>query len=195
MTVDFKKCRVSEAGNIITPKCRMSFPQLLEPKAPPGNPDGKKKYNVSLLIPADADISILREAAEKVAKEKWGDKMPAKLKSPFLKAEEYEYEGYEKGMILLRPSSITKPGIVNAKGEAVAEENEIYPGRWCVASLRAFTYDNSGNRGVSFGLQNIQLLDHDDPIGGRARAETEFAPVDMPESADGTKKSADSVFG
>ncbi len=48
---------------------------------------------------------------------------------------------------------------------------------------------------MSFGLQNVQMLEHDEPIGGRARAESEFEQVDTVESSSGSKQSADSVFG
>lgn len=190
---DLTKCRVSKSGNIITAKGRLSFcAQLTEAKA---DKKGKLKFGTSFLLPPTADLSILRKAAEDCAKEKWGDKLPAKLKSPFLKAEEYEYEGYEEGWILIRPSSIQKPGIVDASGKNVDDDSDVYPGRWAALSLRPFTYDVDGNRGVAFGLQNVQLLDHDTNIAGRTRAEDEFEAVDVPANADGSKKSADSVFG
>jgi hypothetical protein len=194
MSVDLTKCRVSKSGNIITPKARLSFPQMFTAKTPPGS--DKAKFGCTLLIPPTADISLLIEAAKKCATEKWGAELPKKLKSPFLKAEDYEYEGYEQGWVVLRPTSLQKPGLVDASGNNVDEESQVYPGRWCVASLRPFAYDTNGNRGVSFGLQNVQLLDHDEPIGGRARAEDEFEPVATAEAgAAGGKASADSVFG
>lgn len=179
-SVDFKSCRLSKAGNIITPKVRLSFPVLFEPQPPPGNAAGKKRFSVALLIPPGCNLDLLKQDASRAANEQWGDKIPGKLKSPFLDAAEYPYEGYEAGWTLLRPTTLNRPGVVNAKGENVGDDgSEVYPGRWAVASLRAFAYDVSGNRGVSFGLQNIQLLDHDEPLGGRARAEEEFAPVDI----------------
>lgn len=190
--VDFTKCRVSKSGNIITPKAKLSFPQLFTAKKAPGAE--KEKFSLSLLIPKTSDISLLKKAAEEAAREKWGDKLPSKLKSPFLKAEDYEYEGYDDSVVLVRATGLQKPGLVNAAGENVSEESEVYPGRWCVASLRAFAYDTNGNRGVAFGLQNVQLLDHDEPIGGRARAEDEFEAVETASDPAGKKSSADSVF-
>lgn len=189
MAIDFKKCRETKSGNVVTPKARMSFPSLFTPRTPPGS--DKAKYQLSLLIPADCDISLLKQAAQKAAKEKWGDKMPKQLKSPFLDAGDHEYEGYVAGMVLIRANSLQKPGVINAAGEHVTDESEVYPGRWCCASLRAFAYDTSGNRGVAFGLQNVQLLDHDEPIGGRSRAEDDFEPVPV---EGGTKEDAGSLF-
>lgn len=192
--IDFNTCRVSQSGNIITPKARMSFPVLFDPKPPPGNPEGKKRFGVALLIPAGADLALLQKNAKEVAETKWGvGKLPKNLKSPFLDAGAYEYQGYEEGWSLIRATTVQKPGIVNAKGENVSDEQEVYPGRWCVASLRAFAYDQAGNRGVSFGLQNIQLLDHDTALGGRVRAEDEFTPVDDVAGA-GAGKNAQDIF-
>lgn len=192
MTIDFKTCRTSKAGNIITPKARMSFPVLFTPQFPPNKTDGKKRYSIALLIPDGCDLTLLKQEAKRAAVEKWGEKTPANLKSPFLDAENYEYTGYVSGHTLIRATATNKPGVVNAKGENVDDESEVYGGRWAIASLRAYAYDVSGNRGVAFGLQNVQLLDHDEPLGGRARAEDDFAPIT---GADGAKaNSVDELF-
>jgi hypothetical protein len=191
--IDFNKCRVSPAGNIITPKARLSFPVLFTAKKF-NEAEEKAKFGASFLIPPGADLTLLKQAAEKAAKEKWGDTPPKGLKNPFLKAGDFESSSDFEGWTLIRATAITKPGLVDARGENVSEESETYPGRWCVASLRAFTWERKTGKGVSFGLQNIQLLDHDEPLGGRARAESEFEPVDVPAAADGKKESADSVF-
>ena len=190
MTADFNTCRLTKGGNIITPKARMSFPNLFRPRAAQGS--DKEKFGVALLIPPTADVKLLKDAAAKAAKEKWGDNLPSKLKSPFLDAGDHDREGYDEGWLLVRASTLQRPGIVNAAGANVTEESEVYPGRWCLASLNAFAYDSSGNRGVSFGLQNVQVLDHDEPIGGRSRPEDDFESV-ADESAE-VNESADSIF-
>lgn len=192
--VDFTKCRVSASGNIITAKGRLSFCNTLT--VPKEDKKGKLKFGTSFIIPPNHNLDILIDAVKKCAEEKWGaGKLPKNLKNPLLKADDHDYEGYDEGWILLRPTSIQKPGIVNAAGANVEDDSEIYPGRWAILSLRPFTYDVDGNRGVSLGLQNVQLLDHDANIAGRTRAEDEFEAVEMPEGSDGKKKSADSVFG
>jgi hypothetical protein len=53
------------------------------------------------------------------------------------------------------------------------------------ASLRAFAYDTNGNKGVSFGLNNIQKLGEGQRLDGRKAATDEFdadlsqAPADI----------------
>jgi hypothetical protein len=50
---------------------------------------------------------------------------------------------------------------------------------------------------VSFGLQNVQKLRDDDPLGsGRIPASKAFEPVDVPAGATGgSGKTATSIFG
>lgn len=196
MSIDFNTCRMTKAGNIVTPKARMGFPTLFTPRTAPGS--DKAKFSISLVIPDKADLALLKKAAAEAAKAKWGDKLPAKMKSPFLKAAECEGDKGKHfpeeldAWTVLRPTSLQQPGIVDAQGHNVKDEKEVYSGRWCVASLRAFAYDTNGNKGVSFGLQNVQILDHDEGWGGmRAKAEDEFEPVGA--AADGGK-SGDSIF-
>jgi hypothetical protein len=40
--------------------------------------------------------------------------------------------------------------------------------------MNAYAYDVSGNRGVAFGLGNVQVLEKGEPLTSRARAEDEF---------------------
>lgn len=181
-------CIVNANGNILTPKGRLSFPALFEPRTmQDAEPGAVPKYSTSLLIPPDADISALKAAAGACAKEKWGDRLPPKLKSPFLRAGDmlrrdgsplYPPEMAE--WVVLRPSASRAIGIVDHTSHAVPKEkaSEAYSGRWARISVRPFAYDKAGNRGVAFGLQAAQLLDHDTPMAGAAtRAEDEFAPV------------------
>jgi hypothetical protein len=179
LSLDLTKCREGKGGNIITPKCRLSFVHLISPNENSKTKKGAPKYQVSLLIPPKTDLTLMKKSAAAAAKEKWGGDMPKKLKTPFLDAGEYDYEGYEKGWTLIRASTTRKPQIVNARNQPVGDDHaEIYSGRWACVSLNAYGYDTDGNKGVSFGLQNVQLLDHDTPFAGGASAEDEFEAME-----------------
>jgi len=196
MPIDFKKCREAKGGNIITPKARMSFPALFAPQRKAA--DKEPTYQVSLVIPPDADISLLKKAAEKVAKEKWGTDLPKKLRSPFLEAAELDRAEYEAGWIVIRADTKSKPGVVDARGQSVENAEEVYAGRWCVASLAAYAYPSiqGGLPGVKFYLQNVQVLDHDEPWAGRrSKPEDDFEPVETEETKAGGEGSAESLFG
>ena len=175
------------ADNVLTPEFRVSFPNLFKPRK--ANEQAEPKYSVSMLFPKDADLSALKKAAEAAVREEWGDKIPKKLKKPFLDQGDYDLEGYEAGNVLVRASSKQKPGVVDKDVQAIVDESEIYPGCYARATVRAFTYDVNGNVGVSFGLQNFQKLRDGDPIGGRSKPEDDFTPVSDGETGGGSTDS------
>jgi hypothetical protein len=59
----------------------------------------------------------------------------------------------------------------------IINEADFYPGCYARATVRPFWYDTAGNKGVAFGLQNIQKLADGEPLGGRVVASKEFEPV------------------
>lgn len=176
--------------NIISPIARLSFPVFFTPKTIGDKADSKALYSCSLLIPPNADLTLLKKAAVDAARERWGDKVQEmitsrQLKVPFLRAEDKKYDGYLPGWTLIRASSQTKPAVRDAMQVpgslvVVSEDNPeiIYPGRWAQVTLNAYSYDQKGNKGVTFGLNNVMLLHHDESFSGRAKAEDEFvAPI------------------
>lgn len=175
---------------IITPEARLSYPQFWEPKKAPGASEAK--YGCTLIFARGADISKLKVAAVAAARETWdakADDMIRKglLKMPFLNGGDPKWAdnpGYGEGTVFIRPTSKERPGVVDRKVQPIMDKAEIYPGCYVMASVRAFTYDTNGNRGVSFGLQNVQKVRDGDPLGGRSRPTDDFAPMDDAEMND-----------
>lgn len=167
------------AENVITPEFRVSFPYVFRPQKP--MEEGKDpKYSITMLFPKGADLSKLKAAAKEAAVEKWGadqSKWPKNLRLPFRDQGEKELDGYEAGAIFVTATSKQKPGLVNARNEDIINDSDFYAGCYARASVRAFAYDKAGNRGVAFGLQNIQKLRDGDPLGGRTRPQDDFEPV------------------
>jgi len=175
---------VSEtSGDIWTPRCRMLWPALFEPERFRDDPPDKiQKHAITLLVPKGSNIEVLKKEAARVAGEKWNDPASMNLRSPFISVagQPKLAEHAEDYPIMLRARSIDPPGVVGPDGKRVNDPSLVYGGRWCVVTLQAFAYETKGNRGVSFGLQNVQLLDHDEPLGSaRVRAESEFQPVEI----------------
>lgn len=167
------------ADIVMTPEFRVSFPAVFKPKRQKGDATSEPKYGLTMLFPKGADLSKLKAAAQEVVKEKWGDKPPKNLRSPFRDQGEKEYEGYEEGAVFVSASSKQKPGLVDRQRQDIIDETEFYPGCYARATVRAFAYDNNGNKGVAFGLNNVQKLRDGDPLGGRTRAQDDFAD-DLP---------------
>lgn len=169
-------------SNVMTPEFRVSFPSVFRPRAPMAGSTGEPKYGVTMLFPKGADLTPLKKAAEAAIVEKWGAdkaKWPKNLRTPFRDQGEKEFEGYEEGAVYINATSKQKPGLVDAKVQEIIDDSEFYAGCYARATVRAFAYDTAGNRGVAFGLQNIQKLRDGDPLGGRTRASQDFEAVEQ----------------
>ena len=180
--------------NVMTPQFRASFANVFRPGK--AMEDGEAKYGVMMLFPKDADLSALKKAAHAAAVEKWGTdtaKWPKNMRSPFRDQGEKEGEAYVKGAVFVTATSKQKPGLVDARNQPIIDELEFYSGCYARATVRAFAYDKAGNRGVAFGLQNVQKIKDGEPLAGRTRAEDDFTPLDDADAGGGTD--ATSIFG
>lgn len=183
-------------GKIITPKARIAFAnQLFEPKAPKGG--GKVKFGCTLIFDAEARATpefknMLKVAGELARNERkdWdGTKFDElhkamKIKMPFLKGNENVDDGgaVREGFadtLFIRSTSLMQPQLVDQKLQPIVEARQLYSGCYVRASLGAFTYSVDGNKGVSFGLRNVQLLSDGPPLGGGfSKASDDFTPVE-----------------
>ena len=174
------------AEKLITPEAMLSYPALFEPKT---TPSGDLKYGCALVFPEGSDLAALKNAALAALEERWGTKardmlQRKQLKWPFRDGAEKDGPGYGPGTTFLNVTSKQPPGIVDryagpdGKPRPITDPSEIYPGCFVRASLRRFTYDTNGSKGVSFGLQNLQKLRDGDRIDGRMRPEDEFEAIE-----------------
>ena len=179
---------------VVTPKFRMSWPSLLAAKTNKLN--GKEQYELTMVFPEGADLTELKKAAANAAKNKWGDKIPGNLRSPFRSGDEDTYKKYPEfaGKVIIRASTSTPPGVVDHKVQPVMDGKEVYGGRWAIAQVNAGAYDQAGNRGVAFYLNHVQILDHDKSFGGASRPEDIFQKTAIQGTAATTNDEGD-IFG
>lgn len=173
-----------KAANILTPEFRVSFPYLFEPQSPLS--EGQKpKFSIVMLFKKDADLSALKNAVTSLIVDRYGAdkaKWPT-LKTPFRDQGIRSLDGYVAGAIFITASSLNRPGVVDAAVQPIIDPEQIYAGCYARASVRPFIYESRAggmtvvNRGVSFGLQNVQKTRDGDPLGGRMPADKEFTPV------------------
>lgn len=206
-------CMLLKSGNIRTCPVRLSFPQLFEAKAAVINGvEQPPKYSTMLLFPKGADLTQLVQAAIGAANDEWGDKWKAKLPNgrvvgsgktlisfPFRDGEEKEDQGgFEPGAYFFNARSDTRPGLVDARAQPINDHGAIYGGVWALVTLRPFAFNVDVNKGISFGLQNVQKIADDEPLGSmRPRAEDEFEPLDDEDAGPGHKANgaSDSIDG
>lgn len=175
-----------------TPEAILSYPFVFKMQKAMDDTQ-KDKYSCVLVFTDEQQKSPLfkamKKAAVEAAIEKFGgDKAPGlirsgKIRMPFRDdPEDIEKKGYPEGSCFITVKNEKKPGIVsifpdpnnNGKPMSITDEEQIYAGCIVRATINAFGYDQRGNKGVSFGLNNIQKLRDGERLDGRAKAEDEF---------------------
>lgn len=162
---------------------RWSYANVWEPKAING---GTPKYSVSLIIPKSDTVTIKKieaaiEAAYKEGEAKLkgnGRSVPALsvLKTPLRDgdAERPDDEAYANAYFV-NANSATAPGIVDADRQPILDRSEVYSGVYGRASINFYAFNSNGNKGIACGLNNLQKIRDGEPLGGKSRAEDDFA--------------------
>ena len=154
----------------ITPEFRAAFVGVFRATAPRENPNGAKKYSIRAVFMPGTDMAPLKAQAQAAATEKWGSAVPKTMRSPFRFNEELDnpIPNIPDDAIVMTFSANEnrRPGVVDANLNDIIDESECYSGAWYRAQVRAYAYDQAGNKGVSFGLENLQKLRDDDALGG-----------------------------
>lgn len=189
---------MSSSKRVITPVGILSYPHVFVPQAG-FNEGDDPKYGGVIIFEEGTDLTELKAAANAAVQEKWGDKPPKNLRSPFRDDWE-DRKGYPENSVYINAKSSGKPGVVSryqdpATGRAavITDPADIYPGALVRFSVTAFAYDVKGNKGVSFALNNVQKWADGERLDGRASAADEFdaeAPVTA-EDFDGGEESSD----
>ena len=175
---------------IMLTNTRLSFPQLVEPKA--FMEGGTKKYSADLIIdPASDDWKKVMAQVMKVAQEKWNDQAQQilqfvqsdrKLRCYGMGQEKVNsktlqvYEGY-MGMAYLTTSNANMPQMIETSGKAVDPTNtmayqalarKLYGGARVNAAVKIWPQQNQFGRGIRCELVALQFSKDDTPFGDAA---------------------------
>ena len=168
------------------PNTRWSYANVWQPKSING---GAPKYSVSLIIPkSDTETVSKIKAAIKAAYEEGQAKLRGNAKSvpalEYMKTplrdgdkERPDDEAY-KNSYFINANSATAPGIVDADRQPILERSEVYSGVYARASINLYAFNSNGNKGIACGLNNLQKIRDGEPLGGKSRAEDDFATDD-----------------
>lgn len=176
--------KVNNPMKVITgPDTRWSYCNVWQAKSING---GTPKFSVSLIIPKSDTATIQKikaaiEAAYKEGEAKLkgnGRSVPALsvLKTPLRDgdAERPDDEAYANAYFVNANSS-TAPGIVDADRQPILDTSEVYSGVYGRASINFYAFNSNGNKGIACGLNNLQKIRDGEPLGGKSRAEDDFA--------------------
>jgi len=174
----------SNAMKVITgPNTRWSYANVWEAKSING---GAPKFSVSLIIPKTdsrtiAKIKAAIEAAYREGEAKLkgnGKTVPplSAIKTPLRDGDtERPDDPAYANAYFINANSATAPGIVDADRQPVLDRSEVYSGVYGRASINFYAFNSNGNRGIACGLNNLQKIRDGEPLGGKSRAEDDFA--------------------
>ena len=159
---------------------------MWEPKSING---GTPKYSVSLIIPKSDKVTVEKiKKAIQAAYEEGQSKLKGNGKSvPSLSViktplrdgdlERPDDEAYANSYFI-NANSATAPGIVDADRNTIIDRSEVYSGVYGRASINLYAFNSNGNKGIACGLNNLQKIKGGEPLGGKSRAEDDFATED-----------------
>jgi hypothetical protein len=168
---------------VVTGKIRASYCNIM--RARRNELSGKEEYSVVCLVPKTdtATVDALKAAAKAAIAGKWPTP-PKGIRNPLKDGDTdtkqdgsplgSEYHGHWF-FTAKTDASRNKPGVIDVNGRDLIDPDAIVSGDYIRVSVNAYAYDAAGNRGVSFGLNNVQLLSKGEPLGGgRTTAAQDF---------------------
>lgn len=161
---------------------RLAFPQLYEAKTVNG--EGKPAFSATFLLdPTHSDIKALNAAIDAVAKDKWGAKADAIVKTARAADKvclhngdtKAEYAGFE-GNFYVSARNATRPTVIDAdKSPLTAQDGKPYAGCFVNAVVDIWAQDNNYGKRINASLGGVQFFrDGDAFAGGGAASADEF---------------------
>jgi hypothetical protein len=147
---------------INTPYATLSFQNIFTPR--PRAESGPAVYSCSLIFdPAQQkspQYKAMQDACIAAARKEWGDN--------------------------ISPWSKNKPGVVDVNRQDVLLPEEVWSGQLVRANITPFAWTHTGKKGVSFGLNHIQIIQSEgrQRLDGRPTAKAAFDDGEVAETED-----------
>tara|TARA_R110002020_G_scaffold173776_2_gene364717 strand:- start:8581 stop:9192 length:612 start_codon:yes stop_codon:yes gene_type:complete len=199
LTAEEKSVLTVTTGDHTNP-ARISYAKIFKPEK--NDLSGKEEFSCMVLIPkADTKtVSALKNAIKTAIKGRFGDKQPKGIRIPLRDGDKNGDGGVPSGAeagqapygdhYFINCKNTRQPAIVDQKRRDILDPNQIVSGDFVRVSVNAFGYDNK-SKGVSFGLNAVQLVRKGEPLGSSFSAQNAFE--DLPEQEE-AKDSSDDMF-
>ncbi len=174
---------------LTTPEARLSWPHLFTPRK---DDRGKDKWDCVLVLPKPFDKAPFNAIVKAACIAAYGADFAALVKAGKLSLPKIKDGDLTKpddptfaNAVYFEAHSARRPGIVDQTVQAIpdTEAHRLYAGCYVRAAIRAYAYDYKNaegktvKKGISFGLQNVQLLRDGDPLGSGMDAGNDFSAV------------------
>ena len=186
-------------GNHMSP-ARISYAKIFKPER--NDLSGKEEYSCMVLIPKSdtKTVGALKQAIKTAIKGRFGDKQPNGLRIPLRDGDKSGDGGVPSGSeagqapygdhYFINCKNSRQPKLIDQKRRDVLDDNLIVSGDYVRVSVNAFGYDNK-SKGVSFGLNAVQLVRKGEPLGSSFNVNNSFE--ELPEQ-ENVEETADAIF-
>lgn len=166
----------------LTGNFRLAFPSIFKPTPKSKDFPDKLAYQATMVFAAnDPALLDLRKMVKAAIVEKWGEdkaKWPPTLRALDLKSylsltgkdgfplrdgSTVNWAGAGPGTVVVKATANPDypPKVVDQRKDDILDKSKILSGMICRAVIRPFAYDRPDSKGVSFGLNIIQLVKDD----------------------------------
>ena len=159
---------------------RLSFPQLFTAKGFNGS---DPKFSAAFILDKKANaenIKTIEEACTKLAKEKFGGKVPKKCIMCLHDGEEKEdVDGYGEDVMFITSSNKKRPQVIDRDRSPIVEEDDIvFAGCYVNALVTLWVQDNDFGKRVNAQLSAIQFVKAGEAFGeAPTKVEDEFDDI------------------
>tara|TARA_R110000824_G_scaffold384262_1_gene578142 strand:- start:251 stop:862 length:612 start_codon:yes stop_codon:yes gene_type:complete len=186
-------------GDHMSP-ARISYAKIFKPEK--NDLSGKEEYSCMVLIPKSdtKTVGALKQAIKTAIKGRFGDKQPNGLRIPLRDGDKSGDGGVPSGSeagqapygdhYFINCKNSRQPKLIDQKRRDVLDDNLIVSGDYVRVSVNAFGYDNK-SKGVSFGLNAVQLVRKGEPLGSSFNVNNAFE--ELPEQ-ENVGETADAIF-
>ena len=186
-------------GNHMSP-ARISYAKIFKPER--NDLSGKEEYSCMVLIPKSdtKTVGALKQAIKVAIKGRFGDKQPNGLRIPLRDGDKSGDGGVPSGSeagqapygdhYFINCKNSRQPKLIDQKRRAVLDDCLIESGDYVRVSVNTFGYDNK-SKGVSFGLNAVQLVRKGEPLGSSFNVNNAFE--ELPEQ-ENVVETADAIF-
>lgn len=173
---------------IITPAFRGSYVSLFKPTANKKNPDQIPKYKITVALNKKNPEHIkfhkkLTDQIRKAVVDKWGEKRADRIieimkNYPLKDGDNQNSEeptAELEGHWFINATADRRPGLVDKNREDILDEDEAYSGAWYRITGNLYCWEHeTGGKGVSLGLHNVQKVKDDEHFSGKTKASDDF---------------------
>ncbi len=166
---------MAKAEKIVTTEFRISLPTVFSP----GRLSDKFELTMMFEKTQAKELAKMKALMNKVVKAKWGDKVPAKLQTPFASGNDERFAGYidYPDKIIVKANSMYAPGVLDENKQPMLGQKEFYGGCYAVASVHAYCWEYMGKKGVNFGLDNVMKTKDGEPFSSGSNPLADFESV------------------